>query len=127
LAPKAEDPADSNLADLFHQLVDDGRTFVRAEINLYRQIALHRASKARNGLIALAVGGVLLFAALLVLLIMIALWLTAYMGPIAAGLIVAVVVGLGGFLLIRAGAANLGALGGDEEEKAALGEKAVKP
>lgn len=124
---KLEDPGDTNLADLFHQLVDDGRSFVRAEINLYRQIAIHRASKARNGLIALAAGGVLLFAALLVLLVMVALWLAVYVGPIAAGLIVAVVVGLGGFLLIRAGAANLGALGGDDEEKAALGEKVSKP
>ena len=38
--PRADTPADNSLGDLFHQLVDDGRLLVSAEVDLYTQIAL---------------------------------------------------------------------------------------
>jgi hypothetical protein len=127
LTPRLDDPADETIADLFHQLVDDGSNVVRAEVNLYKQIALRRAARARAGLIALVIGLVLLLDALLVLLVMLAIGLAVHFGPVAAGLIVALVVGGAGFLLVRYGAVGVAALGGDEEEKAALQSGATRP
>jgi hypothetical protein len=127
LPPKLEDPADNKIADLFHQLVDDGGNVVRAEINLYKQIALHRAGKARNGLIALVVGALLMLAALIVLLLMLALGLAVHVGPVGAGLLVAAAATLLGFGLLRYGADGIGALAGDEEERASLRGSEKKP
>lgn len=120
MSPRLDDPKDESLGDLFHQLVDEGGRVVRAEVNLYRQIALHRAGKARAGLIALLVGGLLLFDALIVLLIMVAVALAAWTGPVAAGVIVAAALAIPAALLIRFGIQRMGALSGDEEERAAL-------
>jgi hypothetical protein len=58
--------------------------------------------------------------ALFTLLIMLAIGLAKHIGPVGAGLIVAGVVGLIAFLLVRYGIARLGALAGDDEEKASL-------
>jgi len=109
-----------SIGDLFGRLADDGKAFVRAEANLYRKIALHRAGKARSGGIAIVAGALLLNAALIVMLIGLALELALYFGPLIGGLIVAALAGGAGFLLIRFGAGRLKALAGDAEEKAAL-------
>ena len=127
MAPGPEDPAEESIADLFHQLVDDGGNLVRAEANFYKQIALHRASKARNGLIALVAGGLMMFAAVIVLLTMIALGLATRIGPIGAGFVVTAVTAAGGGLLIRWGAVRVRALGGDEEEKTAIRQAGERP
>jgi cytochrome c biogenesis protein ResB len=84
-----------------------------------------RAGKARNGLIALLAGALLIHAALIVFLVGLALALAAYFGPMLGGLIVAAGAGIGGYALIRFGVSGLQALSGDAEEKAALaaGEK----
>lgn len=119
-APKPDNPADSSVGDLFHQLVDDGRTLVGAELNLYKQIAAYRASKAKNGIIALVAAYFLLSAALVAFFVSLVMGLDNFLGPIGAGLAVLAVTGIIGFLLVRYGAAKLAVLGGDQEEKAAL-------
>ena len=116
----AEDPADSSIGDLFHRLVDEGRTFVTAEANLYKQIALYRAGKAKNGVIALVAGGFLAYAALIAFLVGLVMGLADLIGPVLGGLVVLAAVGGISFLLIRYGAGKMAALGGDEQEKAAL-------
>ncbi|MGE5722160.1 MAG: hypothetical protein ACM3YM_06835, partial [Sphingomonadales bacterium] len=70
--------------------------------------------------IALAVGAVLFLAALIVLLVMLAQGLAVLIGPVAAGLVVAGIVALAGFLLVRYGAGRINVLIGDEEERQAL-------
>ena len=120
LAPQPEDPRDDSIGDLFHQLVDEGSKVVQAEIGLYKEIARHRAAKARNGLIALAVGATLIWDALIVLLLMLAQGLAIQIGPIASGLIVAAAVTLPAVFLIRFGIARVTALAGDDEEREAL-------
>jgi hypothetical protein len=120
LSKRLDDPAEESIADLFHQLVDEGGKVVKAEVNLYKEIARHRAAKARNGLIALVAGGVLAFDALIVLLIMLAQGLAVQTGPVVSGLIVATLLAIPAYLLVRFGSERLGALGGDEEEQAAL-------
>ena len=120
MAPQIDDPSDSSIADLVHKLVDDGRTYVRAEANLYKQIAFARASKARNGLIALLAGAVLLLAALIVLLVMLAEGLAVHIGPVGGGLVVAGVTIAIALVLLRYGGARMTALSGDAEERTEL-------
>jgi len=118
--PRAEDPADSSIGDLFHQLVEDGRAYASAEANLYKQIALFRLSKAKTGIVALVAGGLLAYAALIAFLVSLVMGLAPIMGPVLGGLVVLVVTGGVAFLLFRYGAGKVSALGGAPEEKAAL-------
>ena len=118
--PRADDPADASIGDLFHQLVQEGRDYASAEANLYKQIALYRVGKARNGLIALVAGGFLAYAALIAFLVSIVMGLAPLIGPVLGGLVVLLAVGGISFLLFRYGAAKVSGLGGDPEEKAAL-------
>lgn len=115
-------PAESSIGDLFHQLVDDGRNLVGSEVNLYKQIALYRASKAKNGIIALVAGGLLAYAALIAFMVGLVMGLADLIGPVAGGFVVLAVTGVIAFLLFRYGAGKMAALSGDPEEKAALRE-----
>lgn len=116
----ADDPRDESIGDLFGRLVDDGRAYAKAEIDLYREIALHRAGRARTGLIALAAGAVLLLSSLTALILGLVLGLAALIGPLLAGLAVAALLALTGYLLIRYGIAGLKALKGGDDEGEAL-------
>ena len=118
--PRAGNPAEESIGDLFHQLVDDGRTLVTAEVNLYKQIAVTRAGKAKNGIIALVAAGFLAYAGLIAFLVGVVMGLADIMGPVLGGLVVLAVTGLIAFFLVRYGASKMAALGGDPEEKAAL-------
>ena len=77
----AGDPREESIGDLFGRLIDDGKSYAKAEIDLYRQIALHRAARARAGLIALAAGAVLLFSSLTALILGLVLGLAGGSGP----------------------------------------------
>ncbi len=118
--PRPDNPAEAPVADLFHQLVDDGKTLLGAEVNLYKQIATYRAAKAKNGIIAMVAALFLLNAALVAFFVGLVMGLADLIGPVAGGLVVLAVTGIIGFLLVRYGAAKLAVLGGDREEKAAL-------
>jgi hypothetical protein len=123
----AGDPKEESIGALFGRLAEDGRDYAKAEIALYRQVARRRMARARGGLIALFVGTVLLLSALTALIIGLVLWLSGLIGPLLAGLAVAALLVLVGFILIRVGIAGVKALGGDEEERAALaGDKAPR-
>ena len=111
---------ESSLGELFGRLSDDARSYAAAEAKLYQAIARRRLSRARNGAIALVAAALLANAALIVLLVGLSLELAPLVGPALAGLIVTIVVLGIAFLLVRFGAAKLGALGGDAEERAAL-------
>jgi hypothetical protein len=124
---RPEDPADSSIGDLFHQLVDDGRAFARAEANLYKEIALYRAGKAKIGVAALAAGGLLAFAGLIALLVGLVIGLADLIGPVAAGLVVFAVTAIIGFVLVRFGIGKMAALSGDPDEKAALAAGESRP
>ena len=118
--PRADNPADNSLGDLFHQLVDDGRSLVSAEVDLYKQIALYRAGKAKSGIIALAAAGFLAYAGLIAFLVGVVLGLADLIGPILGGLVVLLVSGIISYILVRYGLSKVSALGGDAEEKEAL-------
>jgi hypothetical protein len=116
----AGDPRDDSIGDLFARMIDDGRAYAKAEVGVYREIVRHRAGKAKAGLIALVAGVVLLLSSLTALLLGLVLGLATLIGPLLAGLAVAAVLAGIGYFLVRQGLAGLGALGGDEEERAAL-------
>ena len=118
--PRPDDPAEASVADLFHKVVDDGRGLIGAEVNLYKQIAAYRASKAKNGIIALGAAVFLLNAALVAFFVGLVLGLANLIGPVLAGLAVLVVTGIIGFVMVRYGIGKLAVLGGDRDEKAAL-------
>ena len=118
--PRPDNPAEASVADLFHKVVDDGRGLISAEVNLYKQIEAYRASKAKNGLIALGAAVFLLNAALVAFFVGLVMGLADLIGPVLAGLAVLVVTGIIGFLMVRYGIGKLAVLGGDREEKAAL-------
>jgi hypothetical protein len=117
---RAGNMSESSIGELFGRAAEDARTFAKAEIDLYKSIAAHRASKARNGAIALVAALFLVNAALITLLVCIGLALAIHIGPVLAGLAVFLVVGVIAFFLVRYGAAKMAALSGDDEEKAAL-------
>jgi hypothetical protein len=114
------DPREESIGDLVGRLIEDGRTYARAEIDLLKQIARHRAERARTGLVLLVGGAVLLLSSLTALILGLVLGLAALTGPVLAGLIIAVVLAGAGYLLVRFGLGGLRALGGDEEEKQAV-------
>ncbi len=114
------EPRDESIGELLGRLTDDGRAFVKAEIGVYKAIAARRAARARNGLIALIAGAVLLITSITALLLGLVLWLSILIGPLLAGLAVAAALILTGFILVRIGISGLRALGGDEAEREAL-------
>jgi hypothetical protein len=114
------DPREESIGDLIGRLVEDGRVYARAEVDLLKQIARHRAGRARNGLILLGAGAVLLLSSLTALILGLVLGLAALTGPVLAGLIIATLLAGGGYLLIRFGVGGLRALGGEEDEREAL-------
>jgi hypothetical protein len=113
-------PQDESIGDLFGRLMDDGRTLARAEVNLYKQVALRRVAKARTGIILLAAGAVLGLSALTALIIGCVLALATLIGPLAAGFAVAAVLAIVAYFLVQSGVGGLQALSGDEEEREAL-------
>lgn len=118
-APAGKDE-EGSLGELFGRLSDDARAYAAAEARLYQAIARRRLSRARNGAIALVAAALLANAALIVLLVGLSLELALRVGPALAGLMVSAAVLAAAFVLVRFGAAKLGALAGDAEERAAL-------
>jgi hypothetical protein len=114
------DPREDSIGDLVSRLIEDGRTYARAEVDLLKQIARHRAGRARTGLILLVAGAVLGLSSLTALVLGLVLGLAALIGPLPAGLIVAAALAGIGYGLVRFGLNGLRALGGDEEEKRAV-------
>ena len=118
--PPAEDPADASIGDLFQQLVEDGRNFVGAEANVYKEIARYRVGKAKYGIVALVAAVFIGNAGLVAAFVGLAMGLADLVGPVLGGLIVLAAAALAAGLLARWGAGKLAALAGDAQEKAAL-------
>lgn len=120
MATPAQDPREESIAELVSRLIEDGRLYARAEIDLLKQIARHRAGRARSGLILVAAGGVLALSAVTALVLGLVLGLATLIHPLLAGLVVAAALAGLGYLLIRYGLVSVRALGGDKEEREAV-------
>jgi hypothetical protein len=120
----AGEPKEESIGALLGRLAEDGRAYVKAELGVYKAIAARRAARARNGLIALVIGVVLAISSITALLLGLVLWLAGLIGPLPAGIAVAALLILAGYVLVRIGISGLRALGGDEAEREALSPKA---
>lgn len=116
----AHDAQEESIAGLAGRLIDEAREAARAEANVYRQIALRRAACAKGGLVALVAAGILAWFAGLALVFGLVLALASLVGPLAAGLLLAVPMAALAYWLLGRGLKGLKALSGDEEERAAL-------
>lgn len=97
--------ADSeSIGGVFARLADDAGALVRAEVELYRAAALHRLALSRRALICLGAALLLSLASVICLVVMLAIGLATLIGPIAAGVVVALAVLLIALLLARYGA-----------------------
>jgi predicted phage tail protein len=114
------DPQQESIGELVSRLIDEAREVARTEVDLYRQIALRRSAKAKSGLVQLVAAGVLAWFAGLALTFGAVLALATLIGPLAAGLGLALAMAGLAYMLLRKGLAGMKALSGDEEERAAI-------
>jgi hypothetical protein len=107
------------VADLIGQLTADVAGLVRKESELIRAELSEKVNGAAKAVGDIAAGGLLLIAALLVLLQALVLALSKLMDPIWAALLVAVVVAGVGYVLVRTGmkAISLGNLRPDRSAR----------
>jgi hypothetical protein len=127
LASATQDPRDESIGELVSRLTEDGRAYARAELDLVKQIARRRAAKAKSGAVLLGAGLVLVLCSLTALVLALVLGLATLIGPFGAGMVVFLALAISGGLLARSGVKGLAALGGDEEEKAALARAEARP
>ncbi|HEX7887186.1 MAG TPA: phage holin family protein [Phenylobacterium sp.] len=92
-----------SLAELIGQLGGDLAALVRKESELVRAEISEKTRAAGKAVGEIAAGGLLIVAALLVLLQALVLALSKIMDPIWASLLVGVIVAAGGFMLVRTG------------------------
>ncbi|WP_294235967.1 phage holin family protein [uncultured Sphingomonas sp.] len=81
-------PEPETLTSLVSQLVDDGRSFITAEIDLVKARATDKIGRYRSAAIFIGIAAVLGLAALIALLVGLIMTLTPLTGPFAATLIV---------------------------------------
>ena len=116
----AAPPEDESIGDLFGRLIEDGRSYAEAEVELYAAIARYRAKRARRALVSLAAGWFMLVAAMMALILGSFLSLAALIGPLWAGLAIAVPLGGVGYVLASIGWTGVKGLGRDQGEREAL-------
>lgn len=115
-----QNPQDESIAELAGRLIEEAREVARTEAEVYRQIALRRAACAKSGLVALVAAAIIAWFAGIALVFGLVLALATLVGPLAAGLILAVPMGGAAYWLLGKGLAGMKALSGDEEERDAL-------
>lgn len=126
-ASQAEDPRGESIGGLISRLVEDGKAYARAELDLVKRIARHRAAKAKSGAILVGIGLTLLLCGQTAFVLALVLGLATLIGPFGAGMVVFAVFTIVGGLLALSGAKKLAAIGGDDEEKAALARAEARP
>lgn len=96
-----------SLMELFTDLTQSTADLVRQEVALAKAEASEKVSQVGNAVASLAVGGLLAFAGLLILLQALVVWLAEFMPGWLASLIVGGVVALIGLGLLLAGRSAL--------------------
>ncbi len=98
---------DRSLGELFASLSRDTTTLVRKEIELAKTELSEKAAKALRNVASLAVGGLVAYAALILILAAVAIGLAQVMEPWLAVLIVGLVVAVIGLVLVSKGISAL--------------------
>ena len=84
---------DRPIGELVSQLVDDGKAYAQAEIDLVKAIAADKAADARTAAILLGLALLIAFGAIVALCVGIVLALAAVMAPLLAGIVAFIVIG----------------------------------
>jgi hypothetical protein len=115
-----EDPRQESIGDLVGRLIEDGRSYAEAELELVKAIAEYRALRARRALVSLAVGWFLLVTSTTAVVIGAVMSLAQHLDAFWAGLIVGVPLAAGGYALVSYGWAGVKGLTRDKPEQEAL-------
>jgi hypothetical protein len=81
---------DESYGELARRLMEDGESFAKARVTLYRELAIYRATQLRAPAILFIVALVLGSCSILAVILGLVLALTAYVGGLLAGLIVGI-------------------------------------
>ena len=97
-----------SVPSLFSDLIDNVTTLFRKEVQLAKTELSEKAGQAANASVSVGIGGALLLAALIILLHAVVAWLArAGVPPHWGFTIVAVVVAIIGYVVLRKGVDNL--------------------
>lgn len=107
---------EGSIGELLSRLVDDAEDFVRAEIKLYRVEAVHKVNIYRKLLALAAIGGLLAFGSVTLLLIALVFALAPFIGAAWAAFLVAIVAMLLAALLVGLVTKRIRKDLGDEDE-----------
>lgn len=97
-----------SIGELFSRASAEGKTFVTAQVEVVKQTALTGVDKGKVGVGLIVTGGLLAYAALIIVLVALFSWLEGEIGPILAGLAVASVTLVISLVMVKAGAAKIG-------------------
>lgn len=81
------------LGELFGRLIDDGRAYAKAEIELVKVKAEYKAERYRSAAILAGVALMLAFAAIVTLCLTLVLALASLLGPLGGGAAATLIVG----------------------------------
>jgi hypothetical protein len=84
---------DRPIGELVSQLVDDGKAYAQAEIDLVKAIAADKAAEARTAAILLGLALFLTFGAVVALSVGIVLALATLVGPLLGGVVAFILIG----------------------------------
>ena len=116
LAPGPD--SDEGIGTLFTRLIDDGGRLIRAEIELYRQMSIHRLLRSRLAVVLAVTAILLIQGSVVALLVGFAIGLARWLGPVGAGIAVCIVGLAVGALLLRAAAKSFAAAVDPESDDA---------
>ena len=91
-------PAADGIGDLVHRLVEDGKAYAQAEVNVYKTIASEKAASLRTPILLLVMAVFLAHAAFLTLIATLFVGLAQVMQPALAGVTFVVLAALAGLL-----------------------------
>ncbi|MEZ4601095.1 MAG: phage holin family protein [Syntrophotaleaceae bacterium] len=98
---------DRSLANLFSELSREMTSLVRHEVALAKSEMSEKAHQAKTGITSLAVGGMVVFASIIVLLFSAVYALAQVLEPWLAALIVGLIVLVIGVIMLQKGRSNL--------------------
>lgn len=84
---RTDNPAERPVGDLVHQLVEDGKAFARAELDVAKAVATDKVSAYKLPAILLVASLFVLQSAVTALAVGVCLWLVPMIGPLLAGLV----------------------------------------
>ena len=103
VSPRPTEPQHDSTTGLLSRLVDELSTLLRKELALAKAELSESVNQAKIGVISLAAGGAVLFAALLVLLSAATFALAHVVSDWLAALIIGVITAIAGFVMLQGG------------------------